>query len=108
VNSGSASTLGNGKRDSGNVSTLRNGKGDSGSVSILRNGKRCSGSASILRNGKREEVGLDPSLRMVREALCFICFSLGLGGVLFVCLFICLFFETGFLCVALAVLELTL
>jgi hypothetical protein len=26
----------------------------------------------------------------------------------FVCLFICLFFETGFLCVALAVLELTL
>jgi hypothetical protein len=27
---------------------------------------------------------------------------------LFVCLFVCLFFETGFLCVALAVLELTL
>jgi hypothetical protein len=26
----------------------------------------------------------------------------------FVCLFVCLFFETGFLCVALAVLELTL
>jgi hypothetical protein len=26
----------------------------------------------------------------------------------FVCLFLCLFFETGFLCVALAVLELTL
>jgi hypothetical protein len=28
--------------------------------------------------------------------------------ILFVCLFVCLFFETGFLCVALAVLELTL
>jgi hypothetical protein len=27
---------------------------------------------------------------------------------LFCCLFVCLFFETGFLCVALAVLELTL
>jgi hypothetical protein len=27
---------------------------------------------------------------------------------LFDCLFVCLFFETGFLCVALAVLELTL
>jgi hypothetical protein len=27
---------------------------------------------------------------------------------LFVCLFVCLFFETGFLCIALAVLELTL
>jgi hypothetical protein len=27
---------------------------------------------------------------------------------LFVCLFVCLFVETGFLCVALAVLELTL
>jgi hypothetical protein len=26
----------------------------------------------------------------------------------FVCLFVCLFFETGFFCVALAVLELTL
>jgi hypothetical protein len=29
-------------------------------------------------------------------------------GCLFVCLFVCLFFETGFLCIALAVLELTL
>ena len=34
---------------------------------------------------------------------CFICFVF----CLFVCLFVC-FFETGFLCVALAVLELTL
>ena len=31
-----------------------------------------------------------------------------LVGFLFVCLFVCLFFETEFLCVALAVLELTL
>jgi hypothetical protein len=35
----------------------------------------------------------------------FTCFSF---SSLFVCLFVCLFFETGFLCIALAVLELTL
>jgi hypothetical protein len=36
----------------------------------------------------------------------FVCFVFFVF--LFVCLFVCLFFETGFLCVALAVLELTL
>jgi hypothetical protein len=51
------------------------------------------------------------SLRLWRERgpflFCFVCFVF----VLFFCfcfVFVCLFFETGFLCVALAVLELTL
>jgi hypothetical protein len=38
----------------------------------------------------------------------FLIFFVKFKSFLFVCLFVCLLFETGFLCVALAVLELTL
>jgi hypothetical protein len=41
-----------------------------------------------------------PMAILIKDNISFLC--------LFVCLFVCLFSETGFLCVALAVLELTL
>jgi hypothetical protein len=52
----------------------------------------------LLREGTHREI-LSPANTKERE---------GFGGMSFLSSFVCLFFETGFLCIALAVLELTL
>jgi hypothetical protein len=55
---------------------------------------------SVKQNNK------NPPLRCELSQFCTECSPIGLFVVILICLF--LFFETGFLCVALAVLELTL
>jgi hypothetical protein len=56
---------------------------------------------NLLSQGLLNQVLIDSSLPGLFRRSCN-CVSLP------VCLFVCLFFETGFLCIALAVLELTL
>jgi hypothetical protein len=68
----------------------------------------CSSEVSLCRHGENPAAPGFVVVVVVLFGLGFFCFLfVWLVGFFFVCLFV-LFFETGFLCVALAVLELTL